>query len=233
MWEVETARIVADLEAMADSDRLEWSKGNYPTAMKVIGVKIPDLRTVVKGWRKQLSKSAPKAVIDLAKQLVATDIFECRQVAYELVAGHKGALSALNEKTLIELGKGIDNWASADTFAALLAGPAWREGQISDARIMRWVKSPDHWWRRAAVVCTVAVNQKARGGSGDAPRTLAVCRQVAADRHDMVAKAVSWTLRELAKRDPQPVVDYLDEQDSVLPARVKREVRRKIETGRK
>ncbi len=49
----------------------------------------------------------------------------------------------------------------------------------------------------------------------------------------MVAQSLSWALRELAKRDPTPVVQFLTKHDEVLAARVKREVRRKTETGRK
>lgn len=80
-------------------------------------------------------------------------------------------------------------------------------------------------------MCTVALNQKARGGAGDAARTCAVCRVVAADRDDKVIKSLSWALRELAKRDPAPVAQFLTDHNEVLAARVKREVRRKIETG--
>jgi 3-methyladenine DNA glycosylase AlkD len=79
----------------------------------------------------------------------------------------------------------------------------------------------------------VALNQKARGGEGDPERTLKICSLVAADQEDMVAKSLSWALRELAKREAEPVVEFVNENESILPKRVVREVRRKIETGRK
>jgi 3-methyladenine DNA glycosylase AlkD len=79
----------------------------------------------------------------------------------------------------------------------------------------------------------VALNQKARGGSGDAPKTLQVCELVASDSDEMVAKGLSWALRELAKRDVEPVIEFIDRYEALLPKRVVREVRRKIETGRK
>ena len=47
------------------------------------------------------------------------------------------------------------------------------------------------------------LNLRAAGGTGDAERTLAVCAQLAADRDDMVVKALSWALRELIVWDPQ------------------------------
>jgi 3-methyladenine DNA glycosylase AlkD len=131
------------------------------------------------------------------------------------------------------LGEGIDNWVSVDCFAGYIAGPAWREGQISDEVIESWAKSEDKWWRRTAVVCTVALNQKARGGEGDPERTLKLCGLVVDDQEDMVAKSLSWALRELAKREAKPVIEFVNQNENILPKRVVREVKRKIETGRK
>ena len=53
------------------------------------------------------------------------------------------------------------------------------------------------------------------------------------DPDDMVVKALSWALRELAKRDPQAVQEFLAEHEQVLAARVKREVQNKLKTGLK
>ena len=106
-------------------------------------------------------------------------------------------------------------------------------GQAPDALFHAWAVSPDRWWRRAALVSTVAWNVRSLGGRGDAPRTLAVCRLLAADPDDMVVKALSWALRMLATFDPAAVGAFLAEYDLVLAGRVKREVRHKLATGLK
>jgi 3-methyladenine DNA glycosylase AlkD len=82
-------------------------------------------------------------------------------------------------------------------------------------------------------VCTVALNQKARGGTGDPERTLEVCGRVVDDRDDMVVKALSWALRELAKREPGQVEAFMARHGDALAPRVRREVRNKLETGLK
>ena len=97
----------------------------------------------------------------------------------------------------------------------------------------RWAASPDRWWRRAALVSTVPLNLRSRGGTGDPERTLDICRRLAADGDDMVVKALSWALRELVVWDPEAVRGFLDDHHQVLAARVRREVRHKLETGRK
>lgn len=127
----------------------------------------------------------------------------------------------------------MDSWSAVDTFGRILAGPAWREGLVSDEVIDRWARSDDRWWRRAALVSTVALNVRSRGRRGDAPRTLAVCRRLVADPDDMVVKALSWALRALVIHDPHAVRAFLQEHDDVLAALVKREVGNKLATGLK
>ena len=71
------------------------------------------------------------------------------------------------------------------------------------------------------------------GGTGDAPRTLAICERLAGDREDMVVKALSWALRALAMREPAAVARFLAVHEDELAARVKREVGHKLRTGLK
>lgn len=46
-------------------------------------------------------------------------------------------------------------------------------------------------------------------------RTLKVCRVLAADRDDMVEKAMSWALRELSKRDRPAVEVFVAQMASI------------------
>ena len=154
-----------------------------------------------------------------------------RWVAYELVQHNRAAMAAMREKEVEEFGRGIASWDQVDCFACYIAGPAWHNGQLADRVIHRWARSSDRWWRRAAVVATVALNCVARGGRGDTPRTLRVCQMLAGDRDDMVVKALSWALRALSVRDPRAVRAFLAEHD-VAP-RVRREVGNKLRTGLK
>jgi 3-methyladenine DNA glycosylase AlkD len=225
--------VEAQLDRLSDPQRLEKAESYYPTDMVVKGVAVPDIRPIVKELGRRLGSSPPDEVIRFAKQLVSTRILEARQIACEVLGRNKAALSSLTLEDLLELGAGMDNWVSVDNYSVLLAGPAWREGQIEDEAVKKWATSDDRWWRRTAVVSTVALNLKSRGGTGDMPRTLGICQLVAADQDEMVAKGLSWALRELSKRDAAPVAEFIVRNESVLPKRVIREVRRKLETGRK
>jgi 3-methyladenine DNA glycosylase AlkD len=56
---------------------------------------------------------------------------------------------------------------------------------------------------------------------------------LAGDRDDMVVKAMSWALRERAKRDRQAAAEFVGTHRAVLAPRALREVHNKKATGLK
>jgi len=82
--------------------------------------------------------------------------------------------------------------------------------------ILSWANSTDFWWRRAALVCTIALNKRSWGGHGDIHRTLKICRVLATDKNDMVIKALSWALRELIPHDRESVLRGWDKKLPIL-----------------
>lgn len=190
------------------------------------------IRELRKQHTRKLKSATPDEMLALAQALIALDD-KLRWVAYELVHYHKPTLDSLDQAKLEALGKGMDTWDKVDAFAPYLSGVVWRNGQISDEVIHRWARSEDRWWRRAALVSTIPLNTRARGGKGDVPRTLAVCELLVGDNDDMVVKAMSWALRECIPYDPAAVEQFLATHGEVLAARIKREVRNKLKTGLK
>lgn len=226
------AEVLKAVEKLGDAERQELRQSNHPTSLRVIGATAPDLGAIETDLSRRLRDVPANQVVELAKALVVFGVLECQQIAYQILGHHEAAASSLGLGDIEALGSGLDNWVSVDSFALRVAGPAWREERIPDDVIHRWANSEDRWWRRAALVCTVALNQRATEVTGEPIRTLSVCRILAGDHDDMVVKGLSWALRELLRRDPESVVGFLAGHDDVLAARVKREVRRKIEAGR-
>lgn len=193
----------------------------------------PSARSVRRQYSRLLRTAEPELVLAIAQRLVDLGGSIERFVAYELIAHHASAPSLLSIRRLRTLARGMDSWNAVDCFACDLAGPAWREGQLSTTTVRQWTKSRNRWWRRAALVSTVPLNNRSRGGRGDSRRTLDICDRLAQDRDDMIVKALSWALRELAKRDPAVVRAYLVRRSALLAPRVRREVESKLRTGRK
>jgi 3-methyladenine DNA glycosylase AlkD len=169
------------------------------------------MRAIRRKYSQSLQTAPVGFVFELATILSKIDGY--RWIAYELIRGHPAAFASLGAAELERLGQGIDSWWTVDAFARTLSGPAWQKGHVPDQLILKWSRSSDRWWRRAALVSTVALNVRSQGGQGDVPRTLSICRILAGDQDEMVAKALSWALRELVVHDPGAVQEFLDEHD--------------------
>jgi 3-methyladenine DNA glycosylase AlkD len=191
----------------------------------------PNVRVIRRKYSRILKETSAGFMLELARALFKGHGY--RWFTYELLQNHRAAFHLLGEAELEEFGQGIDSWWTVDAFARTLSGPAWLQGQIPDELIQHWARSKDRWWRRAALVSTVALNMRSQGGRGDVERTLEICRLLVTDHDDMVAKAMSWALRELVVHDAKAVNHFLNENERALATRVQREVRNKLTTGLK
>jgi 3-methyladenine DNA glycosylase AlkD len=221
------------LRALTDPERQRVTQGYFPTSMEILGVSAPKMRGVLRRLLEDLKGEPSERVLEMAWLLREPGTHEGRQISFELLEKRKDARNLLKRNDVRKLGKGNDNWASVDAFSVYVSGPAWREGQISDKEVLSWTRSGNLWWRRTALVSTVALNLKSRGGTGDSPRTLMICRELVRDSEAMVAKGLSWALRALIAVDRSGVVGFLEEHEGYLPSLVKREVRTKLKTGKK
>lgn len=225
--------IIETLEGLSTPERQEMSKHSFPTSQRVIGVTNPQMREVIKAVKEKQERWEKQQWISLCKALVLEDVFECQIIAYEIINKNKKLLAALSYEDLMALWRNLDNWASVDHFTVGIYGVLWGQGLVKDHHIDALLQSDSFWDRRVALVSTVALNLKSRGGSGDTPRTLSVCERVVDERHPMIWKALSWALRELAKRDPEAVWDFLEAYESRMSKQAVREITHKLEFGTK
>jgi len=205
-------------------------------AREIAALPKPDtasVRAVRRRWSAELKAAPADEVLAIAKRFEVTASQTGKWVAYELIRFHPAAFAAVSERDVADFASRTASWYAVDAFGTILSGPLWAKGRISDALVARWSTSDDRWLRRSALVATVGLNARASGGAGDAARTLAICRTLAADRDDMVEKAMSWALRALSQRDRPAVEAFMAEMDGRLAARAVREVRNKLRTGLK
>ena len=191
----------------------------------------PTVRAIRREFSRRIASAAPESVIQLALHLLDADSDLLRFFSYEIVSYHKLAFEQLTTDDLLKLGRGLNSWSSVDCFAMYLSGPIWASGRLSDKTIATWAHSDNRWLRRTALVSTVALGR--RGNPEDLRRVAQICTLLAADRDDMVVKALSWALREVAKKHPKEARAFLTAHKDALAARVIREVNNKLTTGLK
>jgi len=225
--------ILSALQEVATEKREAQIRYFAPGSQEVLGVSNPDIQQVIRDLKEIHRDWEASDWIALSKELVSADIFECQVMAYELIARNKKLLNALSREDLKSLWRNLDNWASVDTFTVGIYGVLWAKGLVRDEEIHQLVLSENLWDRRVAVVATVPLNLRSRGGTGDSTRTLAVCREVVDDKEDLIRKALSWALRSLIYWDPEAVRAFLNQYEKRLAGLVLREVRHKLEYGTK
>jgi 3-methyladenine DNA glycosylase AlkD len=188
------------------------------------GSRTKDVRNVRKYYSRLYQHAPPEIMLAIAESLLFDQGY--RFVPYELIFYHKGCIELLDPERVKSLGQGINDWSSTDIFARFIAGPAWKQGIITDELIEDWIRSPILWWRRAAVVSTIYLH-------GDVDRMIKYSKLLVEDKEDKISKALSWVLRSAIKYDRQAVKDFLTKYEPKLDARIKREVRNKLVTGLK
>jgi 3-methyladenine DNA glycosylase AlkD len=189
------------------------------------------VRAIRSEFSHRIADASPESVVQLALLLLSPGSDVLRFFSYELVSRHRPTLKRLTTDDLLKLGKGLNSWSSVDCFALYLSGPSWGENRVSDKTITSWARSQDYWWRRTALVSTVTLSR--RGTSDDLRKVTSICALLVADREDTVVKALSWALREIAKKHPKEARRFLAEHGHALAARVLREVNNKLKTGLK
>lgn len=218
---------------LMDKGRKEFAIISYPSILKIYGVKNPDLKLILKELSVICKDFPATQKMELAKLLINEGYMETVQLAYEFIGLEKKALELFTEADFNDFTKGMDNWVCVDTFGVHVFGIAWRNQQISTNFIHQLAKHPNFWMRRLALVATIPLNMKSRGGKGDIDKTLAVCELLLNDRHDMVVKALSWSLRMLSSIGKNEVENFMVKHQVVLHARIKRELNNKLTTGKK
>ena len=199
-------RIEQELHARADQDIAAHSSrffktgpGQYGEGDKFLGIRVPVLRKIARSHR-QLD-------ISKAETLLHSEFHEIRLTALLiLVERYKGGDDSLRQE-IYELylrnSKFINNWDLVDVSAPAIVGHflADRDRDV----LYDLAVSGNLWERRIAILATFHFIR-----AGSFTDTIRLAEILLDDQHDLLHKAVGWMLREVGKRDPDLLIDFLD-----------------------
>ncbi|MCF8370609.1 MAG: DNA alkylation repair protein [Bacteroidales bacterium] len=225
--------LIADLKGKSEQGYRDFAMRMIPTQQQVLGVRTPDMRNIIKIGYPQIKGLSFQDFFGLMLALKATGIFECIQISHEFIAKNTPFRKKLSVTQINGLLTGLDNWASVDSFAGYVSGPAWIDHQISTEDIMNWSSQENVWIRRLAIVSCVPLNRGSKSEIWKRDITLTLCKDHLTDREAIIHKGISWALRSLVKDHREAVVEFLDENIDSVKAFVRKEVLHKIHTGRK
>ena len=180
--------------------------GQYAEGDRFIGVNVPVIRGLVREFGAMLPEEALR--------LVQSPIHEERLGGLLLWVRAYEEGGEVERTRIFELylshTQHINNWDLVDLTAPHIVGgslPASSTGLLS-----KLSKSPVLWERRIAVLATFAFIRQGRF----AP-SLALCRALLKDPHDLMHKACGWMLREIGKRDRMVLSGFLDRYATNMP----------------
>ena len=190
-------------------------KGGYGEGDKFLGIKVPETRSIVKNYRKEVS-------LKDVERLINSEWHEIRLAGFLfLLELYKTAIKS-NEQEKAEsfvdfyisnVDRG-NNWDLVDLVSGYILGD-WVLRNPGEEKILLDFACKDDklWHQRVAIVSTFTL---IRAGKFDL--TFKIAEIFLTHPHDLIHKATGWMLREIGKRGGKAeLVRFLNVHKSIMP----------------
>jgi 3-methyladenine DNA glycosylase AlkD len=202
------------LRSFASPERAEVTRsffkmgpGEYSEGDQFLGIRIPDLRSLV--------KKADAVTLRQAVTLLRSEWHEERFMALLLMENRfeRAGEESLREEIVnayLANTRWVNNWDLVDASAPSILG-AWLLARKRSV-LTELVRSENLWERRIAIVSTLTLIRA--GEFGD---TLRLTERLLGDPEDLMHKACGWMLREVGKKDRDILISFLGKHASGMP----------------
>lgn len=184
----------------------KMGEGEYAAHDQFLGVPVPHLRAIAKQYR--------ALALPIILEFLHSSINEERLFALILmVERYQTGNVAIREEIFKEYQcqiRYINNWNLVDASAHLIVG-AYLYGK-EKSYLATLAKSASLWERRIAIVATWYFIRQ-----NDFEWTIKLAEILMHDKEDLLHKAVGWMLREMGKRDEQPLLMFLEQHAHNMP----------------
>lgn len=191
-------------------------KGQYGEGDRFLGLKVPQVRDVVKSVRLKVSPEeiekllySPWHEVRLCGFLLLVEEMKVNMPKKRDSADVSGRKES-NRKRLayfyLRHARQANNWDLVDLSCEFVLGPYIRLSREPDFEILyRLAGSDDLWEQRIAIVSTLDFIR-----NGIFEPTFHVCEMLLSHPHDLIHKATGWMLRETGKRDKSILEAFLE-----------------------
>lgn len=218
------------LAPLSTAERAAQEQRYLKSALVHRGNTVPQLRTAVRAVSGQFAKPTATQLAELTHLAWSTGCYEDRALACFALERHAKTLSAADLPWLETALRNSHTWALVDELALQVVSALWfRERAACLPTLDRWAHDSDFWLRRTALLCTLGSWRMATPvGSQpfDRAQFEAWAVPLLAEREFFLRKALGWILREVAKREPSYVMDFVARYGEQLSALSRREALR-------
>jgi 3-methyladenine DNA glycosylase AlkD len=196
----------ARLRAIGTPERAAAAKAYMKSELHFDGVRVPALRAEARAFLKAQPEIDRDALVAIAGALFATDHFELRSAAIELLALRRALLVPGDATWLVEMARRGACWAHVDDLVTSVLDPLL-DGDASLARRVRaWAKDRSFWVRRTALLAQLG---ELRRGRGDFALFAEIAEPMLDEKEFFIRKAIGWVLREVSKKRPALVGGFV------------------------
>ncbi len=180
--------------------------GQYGAGDIFCGLMVPQSRAIVKKFN--------HLTLNENKKLLASKIHEVRLVGLLILVDQFAKSDTKTKAKIVKFYltnlKAVNNWDLVDLTAHKILG-AWLLDK-SPAKLYELANSKNLWARRVAIISTFAHIK-----NNNFQPTLRLAKKLLTDQHDLIHKAVGWMLRELGKKSPTQLHNFLNQHSKTMP----------------
>lgn len=209
-------KIISQLAAIASEEKADilrrffkTGKGEYGEGDVFIGVTVPQTRAIARG-------NIDTTDYDIAR-LLDSPVHEHRLcgLLIHVEQFRRARRSPARRREIVEFylshARRANNWDLVDLSAPKIIGE-WLIDNPDPAMLDRLSHSDCIWEQRIAIVATLTLIRATRFDD-----TLRLAKRYLTHPHPLMHKATGWMLREIGKKDPATLTDFLDRHAARMP----------------
>ena len=200
------AEIESSLRPLASPERAAGAKAYLKSDLEFLGLTTNELRGTVRAWLAAHRDMERTEILHLVDALWEIPVHELRAFGMEILLLRPRLLESGDVDLLERMLRRSKSWAYVDAIAVHLVGPLVERDARLNRRLDRWVRDDDFWIRRAALLSLL---RPLRQGGGDWDRFARYADALLDEKEFFIRKAIGWVLREVAKKRPALVRDFL------------------------
>jgi 3-methyladenine DNA glycosylase AlkD len=213
------------LRQSPDPARAAQEKRYLKSPFQFIGVPVPKIRSIAKGFRKVHREIAKETLWGICWDLWQGDVHEERALAMTLLDEFSGLIDLTDMPALQRMLRESVNWDQVDEIAVHLVGAVLRKDQRALESVRRWAKDDSFWIRRAALLSQLLLF---REGAGDRALFYSLARDMMEEKEFFIRKAIGWVLRDISRMEPEEVARFVAENRERMSGVTLREATRRL-----
>jgi 3-methyladenine DNA glycosylase AlkD len=194
--------------AAGSAPRAAAGKAYLKSDLRFYGTTVPEIRRAANDFAREhadLTRTELRKIVD---ELWSTDVYELRSAGIALLSRYADLLEERDLPWVIGFVRRSKTWAHVDWLAADVIGGVVGESRSALRRLPGWARDENLWVRRTALLAQL---RQLSHEAGDFALFARLASPMLSEREFFIRKAIGWVLREVSKKRPKLVFEFLRE----------------------